>query len=103
MAKGVVITHSEMGIFVGAAIMAFWSKLDAAGQDRVATFESKEQALEFMGEWGHDQHTDGYAFVEVETEAYSYATIDELKAAGLEEELGDLMSSLVTVPDIGHA
>ena len=83
--KKVVITHPEMGIFVGAAMgFAFWSMLDTGGQYQVVTFEDEEDAREFVGEWVPAQDPDTYNYVEVDS-MKEWATVVELDRAGLGE------------------
>lgn len=83
--KKTVITHPEMGIFVGAAAgMAFWSMLDAGGQHQVVTFENEEDAREFVGEWVPKQDPNAYEYVEIES-VNEWATVAELDRAGLGE------------------
>ena len=101
----IVITHPEQGIFVGSFLgLGLWSMWDAGEQPAVATFESEQQARDFVRSWdnGNDDSVYGYPVVEAADE-YS-ATIDELKAAGLEELLGDLaMVGLANTTAMGHA
>lgn len=101
----IVITHPERGIFVGNAMgFGLWSMWDAGNQTSVATFESEEQAREYVQSWleGNDEAQYGYSSVEAVDE-YS-ATMDELRAAGLEPLLGDmLVSELANTPAMGHA
>ena len=49
------ITNPELGTFVGLSMgMAFWTKLDSAGQTRVTTFDTEEQTVAFINEIGAD-------------------------------------------------
>lgn len=91
MFKGIAITHSEYGIFVGHALgLCFWSQLDSVDQDRAALFKDKEEARDFVMHFGEDTGLKGFDFPEVETAEEFYATVDELKDAGLEDLLGGL-------------
>lgn len=83
--KKIVITHPEMGIFVGAAMgFAFWSMLDVGGQYLCVTFEDEEDAREFVGDWVPTQDPDTYNYVEVDS-VTEWATVAELDKAGLGE------------------
>jgi hypothetical protein len=47
--KHVVITHPEMGIFLGSFLgMGVWSKKDSAGQDAAVVFPSEVTARAFL-------------------------------------------------------
>lgn len=81
--KRTIITHPEMGIFIGAAAgLAFWSMLDAAGQSEVVTFEDEADARDFVGSWVPPQNPDQYSYVEVES-VREWATVAELDRVGL--------------------
>lgn len=79
-----VITHPDQGIYLGCFMgLGFWSKLDAAGQDSAATFESIEQAKEHISSWDMNNDTDQYMFIQVTSSSPLYATISECVNAGL--------------------
>lgn len=81
----IVITHHEMGIFVGASLgFAFWSNLDAGGQHLVVTFDDEKDAREFVSEWVPAQDPDTYSYVTVDSVS-EWATVAELDKAGLGE------------------
>jgi hypothetical protein len=88
-----VITHPEMGIYVGNAMgMGFWSNLDAVGQDSVPVFDTAEEARSHVSEWDDHNDPDGYGYESVEvTDEATFATADELKEAGLSGMLGELV------------
>lgn len=53
MESSVVIYSEKMGVFLGVAMgLAFWSKLDAAGQIAAPVFEGKDDAYDFLAQWG---------------------------------------------------
>lgn len=92
MFTGIAITHPEYGIFVGHAMgLCFWSQLESAGQDTVALFKDRDEAKEFVMMFGEDTGLKGYDFHEIETSEEYCATVDELRGAGLEDLLGDLV------------
>jgi len=96
------ITHPEQGIYVGHAMgMAFWSLWDAAGQDCAVVFDTKEDARNHVMSWAthNDPDAYGYAEVGVAPDAH-YATVADLRKAGLDALIGDLA---ITVPTFGHA
>jgi hypothetical protein len=86
-----VITHPEMGVYLGSAVgFAFWTRLNPVGQDRVVTFTTKNQARQHVLSWDTCNNPRNYRFVEVNTAMDGYATITELKAAGLHTLLGEM-------------
>ena len=95
-----VITHSDHGIYVGSALgLGFWSNMSAAGQNTVPTFDTETDAREHVESWSDDNIPDdyGYAPVEVDDDT-TFATISQLRAAGLEEMLGELIVNTPTIP-----
>lgn len=85
-----VITHPDMGIYLGNCMgLGFWSKLDAAGQDRAVTFASIDAAAQHVRSW----ECPIGAVVYVPIQCGNYATISDLVAAGLKDDLGDLAFS----------
>ncbi|WP_321967156.1 hypothetical protein [Burkholderia cepacia] len=78
----VVIYNERDGVFLGTALgLGFWSKLECAGQDAAATFESEKQAREFMSTW--ITRPDHVRFVPVVADCGNYASISSCVAAGL--------------------
>jgi len=91
MYKSVAVAHPKFGIFVGAALgLAFWSKLDAVGQNNAAVFETAEEAKEFISNIQLPEDVRDFSYVEVETADEFFATIEELEDAGLGNLLGHL-------------
>ncbi len=90
----IVITHPERGIFVGLGMgLAFWSRWDAADQDRVATFADVAQARDHVAAWEGDDPADAFGYVDVPVGDVSpepYATVAKLTEAGLGDMLGEL-------------
>jgi len=100
----VVITHPEMGIYVGSAIgFGFWSKLDSVGQDSVVTFENEDDARDYVRSWAENNDDSAYGYHQVSTVLKEYAEIPELIAAGLRDELGDMLHSALEHPSMGMA
>lgn len=90
MAKRYVMIHKTDGVFIGCSMgFAFFAKLDSAGQPSSATFSTIENGKKFFDQIGFSFPFDDVRFEPVET-ATGYATIAELKAAGLADELGDM-------------
>lgn len=88
-----VITHEEDGIFVGAAMgLAFFSMLDAAGQDQVATFLDEADARDFICQWEPEMDPDRFSYVEVKVDT-DHATIADLVEAGLQDKIGTLLEN----------
>lgn len=87
----VVITHPEMGIYIGNAMgLGFWSKWDGVGQTQAAVFPSEVEAKAHVASWDERNVVEDYEYATVETEDPDYATVEELRAAGLEDLLGEL-------------
>ena len=80
--------------------LGFWSNLDTAGQTSAATFKSEEQAREHISGWDENNNPDDYGYAEVMNAHEHYATVEEMRAAGLSDMLGEF---LVNVPTFGHA
>ncbi len=95
--KRYVLTHPQMGIYLGSAMgLGFWSKWDTVGQDCAVTFASPEEINRVVETW--DDPTPGRegraVAVEVARQGerdfeqkvgdHWYATIAECVAAGLE-------------------
>lgn len=83
MSRRFVITHPELGIYLGNMWgLGFWSMLDCAGQEMAATFETVTQARHHADAF--NASITGYAFEAVECSHDYFATPQELDAAGLE-------------------
>lgn len=97
----IVITHPEQGIYVGSAMgLGFWSLWDAAGQVEAVTFPDESTARDYVRGWQNLNDPETYGYAEVTTAGAGFATVEELKEAGLEELLGELQ---ITVPTHGNA
>jgi hypothetical protein len=80
--SGIVIYSERDGIFLGSLLgLAFWSKLESAGQTHACTFESVSQALAHVSAWA-TKPTD-MVFVSVSEDADRCASIAACVAAGL--------------------
>jgi hypothetical protein len=89
--KGIVITHDEMGIYLGNALgFAFWSLVESAEQDSACTFADEEQARKHTDKWQDSNDNSVYKYVEVFTADEFYATVAELTEAGMGDMLGDM-------------
>lgn len=85
----VVITHPEMGVYLGHARgLGFFTLLDSAGQPSACTFTSEAEARKHVASW--QSHNDPDAYTYVVCGGPRYATIADLKAAGLGHLLGDM-------------
>lgn len=88
-----VIVHENDGIFVGQAMgLAFFTKLDAAGQATVATFLDEADARDFVSTWEPQVDGDAFTYAEVDVDR-DFAEIHELCAAGLEDHIGLLLEN----------
>jgi hypothetical protein len=85
-----VIVHDEYGIFVGCALgLAFWSKMDSAGQPCVCTFATEDDAHQFLDRIVSLEDIPDCKILPVNCEG-PWADIAILKEAGLGEFLGDM-------------
>lgn len=77
-----VIACKEYGVFLGQLLgLAFWSHLSCEGIDSACTFQSEEQAKQFIASWV-DAHPEPRV-VPVLVSKSGKATIEECVAAGL--------------------
>ncbi|MCQ4159926.1 hypothetical protein NON00_08285 [Roseomonas sp. GC11] len=94
--QGFVVVHTALGLYVGRTpSLSYWSKLNAAGRDAVATFPSEALARWHVevweGGWPEDERTAGLALYPVKIDRPGgWASIQSLREAGLEEHLGEL-------------
>jgi len=86
----VVITHPEMGIYLGSAMgLGFWSKLDPVGQPSAVTFTSVSDAEDYMATWDGGR-PEGVGFADVVPDEGQYASIAACVRAGLDGWLDEL-------------
>lgn len=94
--RGYVVVHLALGLYVGRTpALSYWSKLNAAGRDAVATFPSEALARFHVelweGGWPDDAQLAGIALHPVDVDRPGgWASIAALRAAGLEDHLGEL-------------
>lgn len=91
---GFVVVHAALGLYVGRTPnLSYWSKLNAGGRDAVATFRSEVLARWHVevweGGWPEDDRELLLHPVTVDRPG-GWASIAALRAAGLEEHLGEL-------------
>lgn len=85
----VVIVHNEMGVYLGSCMgLGFWTLLDPAGQPSACVFSDASEARDHIRAWQDGSTPDDYRFVSVTADRY--ATIPQLKAAGLGHLLGEM-------------
>lgn len=96
MIKEIVITHPEMGVYLGNAMgLGFFSRLDAVGQVAACTFENETQARAHVAGWDSNNDPAAYAYHAVAIEAQGCATVPELTRAGITEAMiGEEMLSI---------
>ena len=99
----IVIAHPEDGIYLGNCMgLGFWSLMDAAGQYEAATFENEAQARAHVASWDSHNDPNAFGYHKVVCANEFYATVDELKAAGLEDLLGEMeIEQLRNTPAMG--
>lgn len=79
----VVIYSESAGVFIGTCLgLAFFSEMDAAGQERAVTFADEAEARSFVATWRNEPEPP-WRCVQVETSKDNYATIDDCVRAGL--------------------
>lgn len=88
-----VIYSEKYGVFLGTAMgLAFWSKLETAGQEAAPVFDSADEAMGFLATWpelsGPSDEMLGVEFVQVVPDVRneggaSYASNAACIAAGL--------------------
>jgi len=100
MSNRVVITHPEMGIYLGNWMgLGFWTLLDTAGQPEAVTFADEDEAIEHVRSWDGEHRVEDYRCVPVATQT-EYASVADLARSGLTRLLGDMLAN---VPDGGRA
>ena len=89
---GVVVTHPDMGIYLGECMgLGFWSKLDAAGQPAAVVFPDEATARRVIATWENNSDPEAYAYQPVmTTREKGFAHIEDLVRAGLGDMLGEL-------------
>jgi hypothetical protein len=87
----IVITHPEMGIYLGNCLgLGFWTLIDPVGQPEATTFPDADTARTHIASWDENNDPTDYSFVEVAS-----GSILALKAAGLEPLMGDMVADAV--------
>lgn len=104
---GFVVVHEVLGLYVGRTLhLSYWSKLNAAGRDAVATFPSEALARWHVeiweGGWPEDERHAGLALHAVAIDRPGgWASVAALRAAGLDAHLGELAHPAWKIP-AGH-
>ena len=99
----VVITHPEMGVYLGSWIgLGFWSLLDPVGQQEAVTFPDETDASAHIASWDNENDPTAYSFVVVDADRS--ASIAVLKASGLTHLLGAMEEDALRYCEpAGHA
>ena len=93
----VVITHPEMGIYLGTFLgLGTWSLLDPAGQDAAVSFAGENVAADVIRTWERNGDPAAYTFVPVAGDG-PWVDIPELQAAGLGDLLGEMQAEAARV------
>lgn len=82
-----VVSHSEMGVFLGACMgFCFWSKLDAVGQTEAIGFTSEQEANDFIdqqiAEYPEYNRPD-FIITPANLSPSGWVTMDEIERIGL--------------------
>lgn len=94
-----VITHPEIGIYLGSCLgMGFWSKLDPVGQPCAITFQTEKQAEDHMSMWD-DGKPEGIRLHLVIPDSGEYASIAACVAAGLEGWIDEVTPVANSLPN----
>jgi hypothetical protein len=94
-----IITHDEWGIFLGVALGAgWWTKLDSVGQPSAVAFGSREEANQIMTLMRPPNDHEEYIIIEIECTGL-FATIPELRAAGLAPMMGNMELDYLTLAE----
>ena len=65
--KKIVLYEEETGIFLGEAFgLGFWTKLDPVGQTHACTFDSEEDAHDYVKLWRDQTRVNKIQYVEVD-------------------------------------
>lgn len=90
-----VITHHEMGIYLGNSLgLGFWSRLDAVGQDAAVLFGSEDDARTHVRSWESHNDPDAYRYVQAGDDLNGYASVASLERAGLAHMIGGMIREL---------
>lgn len=88
-----IVDRKEWGIYLGSFLgLGFWSRSDAGDQHSACVFPTEHDARTFVRGWENNNDPDCYRYVSVKSDARNHATVPELKAAGLEDQLGGLLT-----------
>jgi hypothetical protein len=96
VAKGFVLLHQGLGLYVGRLpSRSCWSKLNGGGRRAVATFATEALARWHVdlweGGWPEDEAAFGLSLHPVQVDLPDgWASLEALRAAGLEDHLGEL-------------
>jgi hypothetical protein len=92
--KAYVIACEPLGVYLGNAMgMSFWTRLDTCGNPYAVAFATKDAARAHVASWLTNNHPASYRYVECEADIMGdtlFASIDQLKAAGLGPQLYDM-------------
>lgn len=89
-----VLRSDTSGLFVGHRMgLAFFSKDEDAGQTVVVTFDTEVEARDFATTYLASLTLN---VVPIQTTTRGYATIEELVAAGLQDDIGLLLRNVPT-------
>ncbi len=90
------VVHPQEGVYLGHALgLGFFSLLDSVGQTQAVVFPSRQAARDHVASWDSSNNPDDYRYVALSTASPEFATIVELKEAGLAGMLGDMEDNLL--------
>jgi len=93
----VIITHPEMGVYLGNCMgFGFWSKLDPVGQTHAVVFMDVDEAIQHIHSWDGMREPGDYVLLDVRTTEGGYASIAECSAAGADAWFPDAGDEPVT-------
>ncbi|MFC3724439.1 hypothetical protein [Neoaquamicrobium sediminum] len=92
--KRVVITHPQMGVYLGNAMgFGFFSLLDCVGHSQAVSFGSVSAAQEHIKNWANHSDPATFAFVEVDAHE-EYVDVISLVQAGVPSSMLEPMIAL---------
>lgn len=98
--KKFVITHAEMGIYLGNYMgLGFWTLMDSADQPMAVVFDNKKDAYEHIRSWDERNNPYNYNLVSIEASG-RYASIPALIDAGLKSLLGNMIADFLKYTDV---
>ena len=89
--ESLVLVRDEWGVYLGSCMgFGFWTKIDPVGSLAAIAFDNEAAGIQHIRRLNADNDPAMYRFVPVLASINGFATIDDLKRAGLNPLLGDM-------------